>query len=83
MTDIRPVFDDTAREIQVMSVSHTLELEYYDGTERRHIYMAIDAKDVAALKSACERAETKTVTLKEKLKSVPWPLLISGDVDDD
>jgi hypothetical protein len=83
LTDVRPVFDDTARVIQLMSVGYVLEIEYHDGTDRRQTFFALDAEDVTALKSACERAETKTATLKEKLKGLPWPVLISGDIDDD
>jgi hypothetical protein len=83
LTDIRPIFDGAAREIQLMSVGYQLEIQYFDGTQRRHIFTALDAKDVAKLKSACERAETKTATLKEKLKGLPWPVLVSGDIDDD
>ena len=39
-----------------MSIGYLLEIEYHDGTEHRRIFTALDAKDVAKLKSACERA---------------------------
>jgi hypothetical protein len=83
LTDVRPVFDETAREIQLMSIGYVLEVEYYDGTNRRQAFYALDVEDVATLKADCERAQTKTATLTEKLKVLPWPVLISGEVDDD
>jgi hypothetical protein len=83
LTDVRPVFDNTAREIQLMSVGYVLEIEFNDGTDRRQTFYALDVEDIATLKAECERAQTKTATLKEKLKTLPWPVLISGEADDE
>lgn len=82
LTDVRPVFDNSAREIQLLNVAHTLQLEYSDGTERRTLYFAMDAIDIAKLKSQCARAETKAATLKEKLKVLLCPIS-GGDLEDD
>lgn len=81
--DVRPVFDDSGRDIKALNVGYMLELEYSDGTDRRQIFAALDAKDIARLKAECERAQTKTLTLKEKFKSVPWPTLVVGELDDE
>ena len=83
ITDVRPIFDDAALDVKALTVGYTLELEYTDGTERRQIFAALDAKDIAKLKAACERAQTKTLTIKEKFKGLSWPLLIAGEVTDD
>jgi hypothetical protein len=83
ITDLRPVFDGAGREIQLMIATYMLQIDYTEGGVRKALSAALDAKDVAKLKSICERAETKTATLKDKLKGQPWPILISGDTDDE
>lgn len=82
VTDIRPIFDDTAREILQLSITHVLEVDYFDGDRRNQLFATLDSADVAKLKSWCERAQTKEATLKTKLKSVPWPIVIPGTDDD-
>jgi len=83
LTDVRPIFDDAARDIKSLSVGYVLQIEYWDSTDRRQIFAALDAKDIAKLKSLCERAQTKTLTLQEKMKNLPWPLLVAGELTDD
>lgn len=83
LTDIRPVFDESARELKLMTVGYMLEIEYNDGTDKRQLFAALDALDVANLKAECERAQTKTVTLREGLKPLSLPIFVSGDVEDE
>jgi hypothetical protein len=82
LTDLRPVFDDTGREVKRMTISHVIELRYsYGGREPRKFFAALDANDVTSLKNACIRAEIKAATLKETMKTLPWPVVISGEHD--
>jgi hypothetical protein len=84
ITDIRPVFDDSARTVNQLTISHVLEIEFSeDGRTARKFYVALDAVDVAKLKRACERAEAKTVTLKETLKSLMLPVIAPGEIEDE
>jgi len=82
ITDIRPVFDENGRDVVQLYVGHSLEVEYFDGSDQRRIFFALDSADVEKLKRACERAQTKEATLKSKFKSLPWPVVTQGDDDD-
>jgi hypothetical protein len=83
LVDVRPVFDIQGRELKQMTLGFKLEIEYNDGTERRHLFAALDALDIAKLKASCERAQTKTVTLTKALAAVNVPILVPGEMDDE
>jgi hypothetical protein len=84
LTDVRPVFDEAARSLDHMVIGFVLELEF-DGRmdDLEKLFVALDATDIAKLKSECERAETKVQTLKESLKSVGRPISVAGDDEDE
>jgi len=83
ISDLRPVFDDSGRDVQLMTISHVLQIEYHDGSGDRHMFFAIDADDLAKLRKACERAETKAITLRDALQKLPWPVVVAGDYLDE
>src|ERR1700733_417769 len=45
VTDVRPAFDDSARDVQRMTIAHMLELDYSDGRQRCKFFAALDAND--------------------------------------
>ena len=64
LTDIRPVFDEDASNIQGAVVSYTLRL-YFDSLEgSKSLSIALDEKDVEKLLKVCERALKKAKTAK-------------------
>ena len=83
VTDVRPVFDDTGLNIEQLSIHHVISIEYFNGTQRNQLFAALDSADVARLKKACERAQTKEATLKKKLKGFNGPVVTAGEVDDE
>jgi hypothetical protein len=72
ITDLRPVFSKAGDKILESVVTHTLLIEYFDGSRSTRIELGLDASDLAELRKVCERAELKAVTLKEALKGIPW-----------
>lgn len=83
ITDVRPVFDDTASEIQQFAVTHVLQIDFFDGGERRSFFAAMDSKDVATLKEQCDRSATKEATIKKDLVRTNKPVVIIGEEGDD
>ena len=83
ITDARPVFDDTGKEIMEFSITHVLEIDFFDGSDRRSMFAALDSKDVIALRQQCDRAIIKEVTLKESLDKLERPVIITGGENQD
>jgi hypothetical protein len=83
ITDVRPTFDDSAREVLELSITHVLDIEYNNGSTRSSMYITLDSADVAKLKAACERAQIKEATLKTKLREFSGSIVIPGENDDD
>jgi hypothetical protein len=83
LTDVRPIFDETAKDIAQLSITHVIGIEYSDGTHRHQLFAAMDSTDVAKLKRACDRAQTKEITLKSKLKGFQGPIILAGELDDE
>ena len=82
LTDLRPVFRSSEEEPQDMIVEYTLKIVYHDGPIHKELYMALDAKDIADLRSTLDRAERKALSLKALLQSkgiTQSPLV--GEVD--
>ena len=77
ITDIRPIYDDSAISIEGAVVSHTLRLRY-DG-----LSLALDLDDIVHLRDQCDRALEKArvaYDLMEKKAGVVT--MISGDKDE-
>ncbi|MCG6553523.1 MAG: hypothetical protein L7F77_14465 [Candidatus Magnetominusculus sp. LBB02] len=69
MTDIRPIFNENATEIQGSIISYTIRL-YLDSIEgRRTLSIALDEKDVKNLLKQCERALRKAETSKSFMQA--------------
>lgn len=66
VTDIRPVFGHDDRPIAGI-VCQTLRIEYRSEGQMKHLAIALDVRDLARVRSACERAETKAKVLEEYL----------------
>lgn len=71
LTDIRPVYNEDAKEIVGEVITHTLRL-YYQGMEgQKSISITLDTEDIKMLGKSCKRALTKERTaqlfMKDKL----------------
>jgi hypothetical protein len=75
LTDLRPVFDDSASEVQAFVPVHTLAVTCHEGPETRRIYIAMDSNDVAQLREHLERAERKEKILKSRLERAAMPTI--------
>jgi hypothetical protein len=69
LTDVRPVFDESAQRIQVYMPFHTLAITCHEASEKRHVhfYIAMDSGDVARLKEQLDRAEKKERLMRDEL----------------
>ena len=77
-TDLRPVFrSNVADAPETMLLVHMLKLGYHDAHEGRHreFYVSLDSKDLASLKSAIDRAETKANSIKSRFQSAGLKLI--------
>jgi len=79
ITDIRPIYSDSATEIQGAVVSYTLRLSFDSREGDRDISIALDGKDVKKLSLACDRALTKAKVAKSLLIQQGINALISGE----
>ncbi|WP_040432991.1 hypothetical protein [Chlorobium ferrooxidans] len=69
LTDIRPIFDDSATEIQGSVISFTFRL-YFDNLEgSKNISIALDVDDIKSLKATCVRALKKAKTAKKFMQN--------------
>lgn len=68
ITDIRPLFNKDASEIQGTTISHKLLLRYDDVEGEHGLSVALDERDLKALIRQCERALTKSRTTQTQLK---------------
>lgn len=79
ITDIRPIFNTNADEFIGSTITHKLQIEYYDGKDRNTMYFTLDSKDIAKLKKLCERAEKKSKVLKDLTNKLPGQTIIIGE----
>ncbi|MGD0288503.1 MAG: hypothetical protein ABSC63_02450 [Candidatus Binataceae bacterium] len=81
-TDIRPIFGDdrTAKPLASILV-HMLKLKYHKASDLKEIHIALDTADLAALKSAIERAEQKAKSLESFLKDAKVPAFMEPPKD--
>ena len=64
VSDIRPVFTDSATDMEGLMIVHNLKLSYMDSGHYKEAVFAMDDEDVAMLKRVLERAETKSKTME-------------------
>jgi hypothetical protein len=81
VTDIRPVFNGDATQIDGAVVSFTLRLSY-DSSEGNHsLSIAMNQADVKSLSEQCERALRKSALARDKIASLPLRVTVSGAED--
>lgn len=64
LTDLRPIFDEEAKEICSAVVLHNLRIRYYENNETRDIYLSLEPADVESLVDALKRAKKKGALLE-------------------
>jgi len=64
LTDLRPVFDSAKAKPVGLAITHTLKLIYHEAGDHKELYFAIGPKGLARIKTAIERAEEKSESLK-------------------
>ena len=68
ITDVRPIFDDKAIQLQGAVIAHDLLLRY-DDVEGEHVLsLSLDDRDIESLRKQCERALLKAQTAKAQLE---------------
>lgn len=85
ITDIRPVFNDQqgeSLEIDGTVVSHTLRLSYDNSSGDHDLSLALDMKDIRALKLQCDRAIQKAQLAKHLASEAGYPTVVCGEDGD-
>lgn len=75
LSDLRPVFDQTGNEPIGTIAVHNLKLTYFEGGEYKHIFIALDKSDLAVLRKALDRAESKSAGMERSAKKLGIPHL--------
>ena len=84
ITDIRPIFNDDATDIDASVISYTLRLNY-DNPEGNHsLSIAMDESDIEELIQQCNRAFSKAQLSKDRMRNTAGiPTIISGEQPDE
>jgi len=82
INDLRPVYSTDGDKILHMIITYSLLIDYSDGVGPHRIAFALDARDVRELKRLCERAQKKTMTAKDAMKTQPWQTTVPRDTAD-
>ena len=82
ITDLRPVYNEDANQIEGVVVSFTLRLEFIDIDGRHGMSIALDESDVRTLLWECERAIQKARTAKARMDQAQISASISGEKSD-
>ena len=85
ITDIRPVFNDLSGDglaIDGAVISHTLRLSYDNASGDHDLSLAMDVKDIHALKLQCDRAILKAQRAKSLVRD-SVPTAICGEQSDE
>jgi len=83
LTDLRPVFNESASEIKDMILTHSLVLYYSDGAKQpQELHLTLDWQDIAQLREACDRADLKSERILELMKNNPWPTIKYPEIPD-
>ena len=77
LSDIRPVFAESADSASAAVVIHNLQIGFHEGGTGPHkeFYVALDTGDLRKLKELIVRAEKKDIALQTMLKSSNVPYL--------
>jgi hypothetical protein len=83
LTDIRPLYNDSADCIEAAVVSYTLRLRYDTADGEHELSIALDEADLRTLMAQCERAMTKAKTARDVLAGrCNISIAISGETSD-
>lgn len=83
VTDIRPVFDESASEIAAAVISQTLRI-YFSSEEGDHsLSIALDQLDLERLRESCDRAIKKARVAQKLIGESKVPASIAGEPDED
>ena len=81
ITDVRPIFNESAEGIDGAVISHVLRLKYTGQDDESSLSIVMDATDVRRLLAECERALTKGAVAQNWLmEGKAIQTHISGDV---
>lgn len=84
LTDIRPLYDETATHIEGAVVSYTLRIHYDSAGTEHESSIALDEADVRTLLDQCQRALTKAATASAMLANkCDIAVTVSGSPSDD
>lgn len=78
ITDVRPLFNNDASEVQGTIISHKLLIRFDDIEGEHLLSFAVDERDIESLIRQCERALTKSVTVKTHLDKAGLKTLVPG-----
>lgn len=65
LTDIRPIFNEDASNIEGSVISYTLRIYYNTRSISKNLSIALDKEDIIKLRNQCERALEKAKTAKK------------------
>ena len=83
LTDIRPLFNETADEIEAAVISYTLRLRYDSADGEHELSIALDESDVKTLAVQCARALSKAATAQAMMaEKCNVSVIVSGETDD-
>ena len=81
LSDIRPLYDDNADNIEGAVISHTMRLQYDSADGEHELSLALDEQDIAKLMDQCRRALKKSVAAKKLMtEKAGVPAFLSGQV---
>jgi hypothetical protein len=84
LTDIRPLFNEAADEIEGAVVSYTLRLRYDSADGEHELSIALDESDIKMLAAQCDRALRKAATARSMVaETCNLPVVVSGEENDD
>jgi hypothetical protein len=76
LTDLRPVFSDSAVEVPKTSlVIHTLKIDFHEGEQSPHFFASLDLNDLRKLQKAVSRAIEKDSTLRKALNAAGFNVI--------
>ncbi len=84
LTDIRPLFNEAADEIEGAVVSHTFRLRYDSADGEHELSIALDESDIKALIGQCNRALAKAAAARRLITDkCDISVTLSGEPNDD
>jgi len=83
LTDVRPIFNEDAKQIEGAIVTFSLRLRYDGIGGDDGISIAMDEQDLRQLFEQCHRALAKARTLEDFIKRTGLPTFVAGETTND